>query len=522
MREKDKEILRNYISPEEPFGPVDAEDIEDPRALEILFEHHNKIYKSLKQRPSTIVGRKGSGKTSYLNSVFFEGSYKYTIALDTSELLTSVINAVGTIGGPIFAKTVSKIWENILLTGLFAEIRSHLPGNSSSKKLINDYLAKIGMREAATFEDVAWNIVDIIADSKNGKTFALAADVLRKLDNVTFKLTKDSLVQELKKRKVRCVILLDSLDDLQLELSEVSKAVEGLLKYIGASNMPSSPIDVRFCLPAELYHLFEPLSSNPIKDFKRRLLLHWVASELVMVVAHRLVLFGDLYPDLVPFSVRNAIIDTKSDAQSVIECIFPEYVTCRLGVKEDSIAYVLRHTQLLPRHIIQIMNCIAEKHRKETDGVSLAGISEVAIRKGISEVESTLVQEVFRAYRSQYPLANTVCEECIPELQHKFSIGDLERVFRSHGKSAMQTDDFHEFKRLLVEIGAVGRVLDDSGTYIQAEFEYTVPNKLVSSTDDFLCFHPIFSQVFNAKTREKKPVYPYGSRIEDRDYRQTT
>ncbi len=66
-----------------------------------------------------------------------------------------------------------------------------------------------------------------------------------------------------------------------------------------------------------------------------------------------------------------------------------------------------------------------------------------------------------------------------------------------------------------------GRVLDDTKLYIRAEFEYTVPNKLVSSTDDFLCFRPLFAEVFSAKTREKKPVYPYGSSLEDSDYRQT-
>ena len=118
-----------------------------------------------------------------------------------------------------------------------------------------------------------------------------------------------------------------------------------------------------------------------------------------------------------------------------------------------------------------------------------------------------------------YPYAQDVCSQCIPELYNKFSIGDLERVFRRHGQKAMGTDDFEEFKKMLIEMGIIGKVLNEEGRYIQAEFEYTVPHKLVSSTDDFLCFHPLFAGVYSAKTNGQKPVYPYGSRIEDKDYR---
>ena len=164
------------------------------------------------------------------------------------------------------------------------------------------------------------------------------------------------------------------------------------------------------------------------------------------------------------------------------------------------------------------MNSIHDQARRQNGNGELH-YNEQAVRKGISAVEETIVQEIFVAFNPIYPLAEQVCNQCIPELHHKFSIGDLERVFRTHGKKAMGTDDFFDFKRMLIEIGAIGRVLDDAGRYIQAEFEYTTSHKLVTSTDDMLCFHPLFTEVFSAKIREKKPVYPYGSRIEDRDYR---
>lgn len=83
----------------------------------------------------------------------------------------------------------------------------------------------------------------------------------------------------------------------------------------------------------------------------------------------------------------------------------------------------------------------------------------------------------------------------------------------------MGSDDFFDFKRMLIEIGAVGRVVSESDRYVQALFEYTVPHQLVTSTDDGLCIHPLFTEIFSAKTKLKKPIYPYGSIIDDPDYR---
>lgn len=517
MKEEDRHIIQDYLTDDEPFGPIDASEVEDPRALELLFEHHNKIYKALHQRPSIVVGRKGSGKTSYLHSVFFDKRYQHIAQLEAAEAFSNVINSISSVStGVFFAESVAKLWENVLYVGLFGGIRERLDTKSKAAKYINDYLGKLGVRDGDTLDDILWKITDVIAERGKDKPHGLVAELLRKLDNVTFKKTKDELIYELKCKKLKAVVLLDSLDDFRLHIDTVSRAIQGLLKFVGEANKPSTPIDIRLCLPAELYHIFQSVSSNPNKDFRRKLVLHWVASELVMVASHRLnmYLWANSNPAYVNFQGR----DEKKAARALLESIMPRTIYSKLDIAEDSLAYILRHTQLLPRHLLIIMNSIHEQARRQ-NGNGDINFSEQAIRKGVSAVEETIVQEIFVAFNPIYPLAEDVCNQCIPELHHKFSIGDLERVFRTHGKKAMGTDDFFDFKRMLVEIGAVGRVLDDSGRYIQAEFEYTTSHKLVTSTDDLLCFHPLFTEIFSAKIREKKPVYPYGSRIEDRDYR---
>jgi len=514
MQVEDKDLLKNYLTEDEPFGPIDAIDIDDHKALNYLFEKHNKIYNSLLKRPTIILGRKGSGKTSYLNSVYFSNQYDYIVEIESSDLITNVVNILSSAKNePVFSEKISKIWENFLCIEVLKKIRCEIPKTYTSKKLIDDYLAKIGCRDETTIDDILWNITDIVSENGKGKLAGTISSILQSLSNTSFLNVKNTLISDLKKDKKKIVLLIDSLDDFQLHFNKIGYAIQGLLKFIGQANKPSSPIDIRLCLPSELYHKFSDFSSNPNKDFKKRVLLQWLASELVIVAAHRLHLYLEIH------GKQNSDIydSTKQGSQDFLELILPLKVTSKLGVDENPLAYILRHTQLLPRHLLILLNSIYQMNKRYNNGDTK--FSDVAIRKGISAVEEILVKEIITAYKSVYPFAQDVCSNCIPELHNKFSIGDLERVFRRHGQKAMRTDDFDEFKKMLIEMGIIGKVLNEENRYIQAEFEYTVPHKLVSGTDDFLCFHPLFAGVYSAKTNGQKPVYPYGSRIEDKDYR---
>lgn len=519
LNEDDRKLVKRYLTHEKPFGQPDAQILEEQRALELLFEHNNRLYKALNKRPSIVVGRRGSGKTSYLNSVYFEGQYTHVYEVETDKVFMDVIQGIGDASsGPVFAESVAKIWENVLFLGLFGLIRESLEKGSEAKKLINDYLAKVGIRDKKTFDDILWEATEIISGRAKEKPHGMAAEILQFLDNVTFQTTKAALQEELSSRNEKAVILLDSMDDFQLDFDSVSRALQGLLKFTGWSNNPSTPIDIRLCLPAELYHRFQEISSNPNKDFDRKLLLHWTATELAMIAAHRIGLYHWAHTDadFVNFAAGNI----RNKAKKILNEVLGENVTSKLGIPEEPISYVLRHTQLLPRHILIILNSIYEQSQLRNGGGNLKFTSD-DIQKGIREVEGRLVQEIFSAYSYVHPKAREACSKCFPELHHKFSNGDLHQVFNRYGKAALGTDEYFEFKKVLIEIGAIGRVLSETEKYIQVEFEYTTPHRLVVSSDDMLCIHPLFCEVFSVKVRDMKPVYPYGARLDDTDYRST-
>jgi hypothetical protein len=72
---------------------------------------------------------------------------------------------------------------------------------------------------------------------------------------------------------------------------------------------------------------------------------------------------------------------------------------------------------------------------------------------------------------------------------------------------------------MLMEIGAMGRVIPEKETdiYIKGYFEYNVSHGLSISHDDKLCIHPLFSGIFRGSGNQDRPVYPYGSVLDDED-----
>ncbi|HET8685925.1 MAG TPA: hypothetical protein VFM18_04590, partial [Methanosarcina sp.] len=148
-------------------------------------------------------------------------------------------------------------------------------------------------------------------------------------------------------------------------------------------------------------------------------------------------------------------------------------------------------------------------------------VSEERIINGIQQVEEAMVGEIFVAFNLTYPNAKVTCRKCLPELGHKFTVADLHRVFTRHGKAVFGSDSLLDFQRMLLEIGAVGKVIpgNESDLYIKGRFEYTISHQLSISQDDELCVHPLFSGIFQGSEKQERPVYPYGSNFDDEDYR---
>ena len=513
-----------YITKDEPFGPIDSVDIDskDVQALELLFEPHNWIYKNLRHRPSIIIGRRGSGKTSYLRSVFFDKKYKFYTEIRTARVLSQVAKVIQRMSkDAFFPEMVSELWEMVIWIGVFSEIRKKSMLPSDDLYVVNAYLDRLNIHASENVDGVLSNLAGMLDEVMDRNPEGGASEILKQFDRAKFDYVRSVVVESFENSKNKFVVLMDSLDDFQLDIESVSHSLQGLLKLVGSMNKPRDIVDIRFCLPAEVYHRFIKISSNPNKDFRRALKLQWTAAELILIGAQRLKFYLEIYyPEFIK-GIYPLDVAKRADALRLFQAVLPEKVTNHAGFQEDTMSYILRHTQLLPRHFLMLLNSIF-KSPGLTQRLTPFPVSEDRIVNGIRQVEDLIVGEIFVAFKLIYPTAGETCRRSLPELGHKFTMGDLHRVFTRHGKAVFGNDNLFDYQRMLLEIGAIGRVIPgkEKDVYIKGNFEYTISHELALSQDDELCVHPLFSGIFHANNGQERPVYPYGSVLEDEDYRE--
>ena len=255
--------VRPYITKDEPFGPIDSGDIDshDLKALLMLFEKHNWIYKNLHSRPSIIIGRRGSGKTHYLRSVFFDQQYDYYVEVRTPRVLGQVASAIQKMTSEVlFSEMVSELWDTILWLAVFLEIRKHSVLQPDDLNVVNGYLDKMRVSDMDTVDDVLRNVA-VMLEEIVSRNEANGSDFLWGADKINLEDARSAVLRSLKIAGKKFAILMDSLDDFQLDINSVGRALQGLLKIVGSMNKPRDIVDIRFCLPSELYQQFINLSS---------------------------------------------------------------------------------------------------------------------------------------------------------------------------------------------------------------------------------------------------------------------
>lgn len=521
LSEELKTELKKYISIQYPVGPTNSEFINNIDVAKMLFDTENKIYRTFKENPTIIIGRRGSGKTAYLKSSFFSGNYNLVIEIPTAKVFTQIINEIQKIThGVVFPESTAEVWE-LAFTILFFKELILLHGKNFDFKVTKDYLGKIGVGDNGlrTTEQFLWKIVDIIGENSKGKTLGSFIQVLKYCDDVSLEDAKTEVETYIKVKNIRSILLIDSLDQFEITSDDFADALSGLLKCIGSFNIPNKIFDIRFCLPAELYHEFTRISSNPLKDFEKHVTLHWHSSELLSILSYRLKLYAELHDTSIHKKVQHLNQNNKEEAKEIFFTFFPKEIENGLGFKEDTLAYFIRHTQLIPRQLLLYINTVLSCQLR--NGGTLTEVSNKNIVNGVKQAEDKIRSEIFSAFKNVYPQCHDIYSRCIPELPRKFNYGQLQQVHTRFGKKEAGSSDFHDFKTMLMRIGCVGRVFQETERYVEGIFDYSRQNQLLISSNDEMCIHPIFScKVTNKNViNYPKAIYPYGSNIDGEDAR---
>jgi hypothetical protein len=529
--------LSTILNESTPFGPLASDGLfeAEPESAEQLFDRSNLICAQAQlTAPAYIIGRKGAGKTAFLLASTLSCCHQEVEVLQTSAVYSEMVTAIRRYAearGPLFVDQAAEIWlatfEHVAVAHVCRTADKSDP--PAQLQVLWDYLDAPNGRLSATIaaEHFLATLTRRIVHLAGSSGLRETVDGLSHR-GVSFATARAALRGVLSRRAKPLVIVMDNLEDMHSRLNDVTDALAGLLRCIGtiANDLEACPFRLQICLPSELFDQLSAISANPEKDLRESyLVIHWTASELLKLAGARLRMYLQAHhPDrLEALSARARRFDEPEADVALLRAALPPHVRNGLGIVEDPIAYVLRHTQLLPRHLIAVLNGIFTTPDTR-DG--LGSVSEQAVVAGTRAAERLIVKGIFAAFKGTFPEADTALRRLSDRLDICFPASRLHAVFNQRGIRKRTGLEFEDFLSMAFSIGAIGIRLDRTERYYKAHFQYTFDNPLTAVEDqDLLCFHPLFTRYLHARTlsrlREAKSLvtYPYGSDPTDLDYR---
>ena len=533
--------LKEIFNKNEPLGPTHIKN--KNRFVEELLVRDNLPFRRLFQNPTFLVGRKGSGKSSLLYSVYFEDE-SIDLELPSDDLFSQVIKIIASNTTEYSSvEQIESIWGFCFWVVICAHILDYYKAASLESRhldVMQLYCDGLGINiDDPPFITIIKALNKLNDTDTQGLSFEQSARY-SSFNNITRSDIELNICELLIEQQRTLRVIVDSLECYKLNFEGSFPAIAGFVRFVGQFYSYQSRILIHCALPAEVYFpIIEEIASNPAKDFSRCELVHWTAAELLNLAARRLAVFLRLHaPDIYERSIAGKVsLKKRKFSRAIWQQVLPELVTNGLGIIEKPEAYIIRHTQLSPRHVIQYMNEIVRLGMDEI--LNGNRVPEQAIVKAIRNVEGQLCEDVFAGWANNYdyenvdyhyhgyPHARVLCERLLPNLPHRFRHHEFVKRYKSTvADSIPYISSSGDALRLLAEIGVIGRVthsIGRSNRYVNAEFEYALPSRLRFTKNSEFCLHPAFIGVFGSDENWPDPpfaIYPIGSDPDEPDYRE--
>ncbi len=339
------------------------------------------------------------------------------------------------------------------------------------------------------------------------------ARATRTLSDGAFKKNYAALSKVLRGSR-RVAVLIDSLERYDFGDKATSLVTSGLVRAAMRAYQESSGLAVKIAFPSEVFPQLP--SVNHAKVGARCLYIHWTYGDLVSMVAKRyarMLKEVRLLPDLVD----------KEQARAYLYKYLAPEVPLDVGVDLDTLAYIVRHTQKVPRQLVLLMNCVVTQATNE--GSSAKCIPSEVIKRGTRARLDLLARSALDALEPTLPDAEPLVRSVLHNGPHCFTLEELRtalkpaKVYRQ--RFGLSVDDLIG---LLVAAGIIGRCVHrhcwrgPSGKECvleQVEFQYQIPDLLVLTTRATCAVHPMFYVPYRIRTEEGPFIYPIPNEDEE-------
>lgn len=493
-----------------PFGEVscEAEKVTlGDNYSQYFFE--NTFFNQGSVAPGTylIIGRRGCGKTSLAEHFKFQSHIPKAKCIDVDEPRTYGAVAQKVAGLLNFPSEISipkicDIWEYAIWSLVFEQYKASDPkikaacaveGNEgSASHLIKTILSGI--------------INKYVLD--NGSEIAEQVDAI--LNNATFKYAQEATLSLTKKEPV--IVAIDSMEHYSVDDQAAMWSIAGLVQCASEFNnkYAARGIHVKLFITDEIFpHLKEKIITNTLKFVREPLFLQWRPKDLERLVCWR---FYKFLSATAPSLLHHTSIDWDNYSevhQKMWLPYFGSHILNKNNVKEHTIPYILRHSQLRPRQLIFICNEICRRAYKYG---KFPKFDALVLREAIWYSESFLADEVINSYSRIYPNIGSIVL-ALSGLPMSFKGRELDKVAnRTAGfwKAGEYSPDI--FRQVVTELGIVGRKRgnkNSSSGIIEADFEFAIEDRLFLNERDDCVIHPMFYRKLNILPLANTCVYPF-------------
>lgn len=493
-----------------PFGEASCED-----EIKVLKENYENYYfeetpfntATLEDDCYLIIGRRGTGKSSLAHYFTFQDEIENSrcIDIDEPEIFSNVLKKVSKFSDPdptIAIPRIVKIWDYIFWTLIFSKYKDRSPEigaaclsqDSKGSFLIRSVLKHILER---FLPDDSEQLSESLEDFLSSKSVQLA---------------KTKMLDIAKNEPV--IVAMDSLEKYSVDNIDVMNSLAALIQCSSNFNIEYSRqgIHIKTFVSAEVFpYLTESAMSNTVKFVRHPVYMHWRPKDLMRLVSWRFYRHLDRYFKGAISSPHKIKWSNFSDVLNKVWIPhFGESITNGSGIPEKTFPYILRHTQMRPRQIVVLCNAIA-RNAINKEFYPLFKERPADMIAIVKDTSVTLANGVINSYSTVYPNVNKVLD-ALSGVPNTFEGKYLDRIAqRTAAEWPNGEYSRTRFKQIISELGIVGviRQQNENSNIIEADFEYTVKDRLAITAEDKCVIHPMFYEKFRIEIVEKVVVYPF-------------
>lgn len=518
-----------YFDDDNPLGPVAAEYISNKEVAAYLLSLENESYMELFQGAAVLFGRKGAGKSSVLNSFLFPSTIKSHMALALDHLpapktlraATDLQKSYAIIVKIDAAREISKVYGEVKQEGLRLP---ELAAEAWNKRLWLNVVRTVSMRPYL-LEDLdpplrislvkISSLLQRLSDADSeGSYFENWLD-MGELPIKNVDLLVAQLRSAFRDKGYRVLFLVDTMEEYDLTFDDALRTTVGGLLYLAGRKDPAAAYKLAF--PYEIYDAVR-LEGNPEKYALQATVLRWKPSELVRIVTRRMLLCLYLFENEELERILNSnkfSSDSRKASFDFWTTIFGGEIQNEVLQYEPPLYFVLRHTQLLPRQLINGLSRLVKLSKIKLR--SFLHIDPEVLYDSMKISSNDLIGGLESGFKFTYPGIGGVFESFLTRCDILTTYNDLHKVYSNSSVNRGQeyTQSFDAFMRALLHVGVFGVVTgQESDKYIEAAFCYGDDTILRSFQGRAFAMHPAFSLMYKHpedRLNVAKAILPVGS-----------